>query len=52
MESFKNTVLSTGNTVTPKQNGVNILLGDSRSGGLLYLRFRYGLPLFFLAGES
>ncbi len=36
----------------PYQNGINILLRDSKSGGRFILRFFDGLLLFFLCGEG
>ena len=47
---LKNTELSIGYTAAMQENSVNVLLGDSESGGFFHLRFCYGLPLFFFRG--
>ena len=52
MELLKDAEFYAGNIVALKQDGVNILLGDRKSGGFLHLRFCDNLPLFFLTEES
>ena len=48
---LKNTELSIGYAAAMQENGVNILLGDSKSGGLFILRRLDRRSLFFLGGK-
>ncbi len=48
---LKNTELSIGYTAAMQENSVNVLLGDSKSGGLLILRRLDRRSLFFLGGK-
>lgn len=48
---LKNTELSIGNAAAMQKNGVNVLLGNSKSGGLFILRRLDSRFLFFLYGE-
>ena len=48
---LKNTELSIGYTVAMQENGVNVLLRNSESGGLFILRRLDSRFLFFLGGK-
>ena len=49
---LKNTELSIGYTAAMQEDSVNVLLGDSKSGGLFILRRLDCSFLFFLRGEG
>lgn len=48
---LKNTEFSIGYAVAMQENGVNVLLGNSKSGGLFILRRLDRRFLFFLGGK-
>ena len=48
---LKNTELSIGDTAAMQENSVNVLLGDSESGGLFILRRLDSRFLLFLGGK-
>lgn len=48
---LKNTELSIGYAAAMQEDSVNVLLGDSKSGGLFILRRLNCRFLFFLRGE-
>ena len=48
---LKNTELSIGYTAAMQENSVNVLLGDSESGGLFILRRLDSRFLIFLGGK-
>ena len=48
---LKNTELSIGYTAAMQKNGVNVLLGNSKSGGLFILRRLDSRFLLFLGGK-
>ncbi|MEY8232569.1 hypothetical protein AALA82_13255 [Oscillospiraceae bacterium 50-16] len=48
---LKNTELSIGYTAAMQENSVNVLLGDSESGGLFILRRLDSRFLLFLGGK-
>ena len=48
---LKNTEFSIGYAAAMQENSVNVLLGDSKSGGLLILRRLDRRSLFFLGGK-
>ena len=49
---LKNTEFSIGYAAAMQENGVNVLLGNSKSGGLFILRRLDSRFLFFLRGEG
>ena len=48
---LKNTEFSIGYAAAMQENGVNVLLGNSKSGGLFILRRLDSRFLFFLGGK-
>ena len=48
---LKNTEFSIGYAVAMQENGVNVLLGNSKSGGLFILRRLDSRFLLFLGGK-
>ena len=50
-ELLINAEFTIGFAAAVQENSINILLGNSKSGGLFILRFLDGLTLFFLGGE-
>lgn len=51
LKLLKNAGFSIGYAAAMQENSVNILLGDSKSGGLFILRLLDRRSLFFLGGE-
>ena len=51
LKLLKNAGFSIGYTAAMQENSVNVLLGDSKSGGLFILRRLDSRFLFFLRGE-
>ena len=52
LKLLKNTELSTGYAAAMQEDSVNVLLGNSKSGGLFILRRLDSRFLFFLRGEG
>ena len=52
LKLLKNTEFSIGYAAAMQKNGVNVLLGNSKSGGLFILRRLDCSFLFFLRGEG
>ena len=52
LKLLKNTELSIGYAAAMQEDSVNVLLGNSKSGGLFILRRLNSRFLFFLRGEG